>query len=36
MFLPAVTIDHIKEITGLSFDKASDFEALADGKPRLG
>ncbi|WP_289873016.1 hypothetical protein [uncultured Duncaniella sp.] len=30
MFLPAVTIDHIKEITGLSFDKASDFEALAD------
>lgn len=30
MFLPAVTIVQIKEITGLSFDKASDFEALAD------
>lgn len=30
MFLPAVTIEQIKKITGLSFDKASDFDALAD------
>lgn len=30
MFLPSVTIEQIKEISGLSFDKASDFEALAD------
>lgn len=30
MLLPIVTIDHIKELTALSFDKASDFDVLAD------
>lgn len=30
MFLPTATIEQIKELTGLSLDKASDFDALAD------
>ena len=30
MFLPDITIDQLKEATGLLFDKASDFQSLAD------